>query len=421
MARRLLPLVAVIAASCSGTPTSTTAAALTSLPPPSPAVTTAAPVMTVGPTTTLAPTTTSAPSTTTTTPPEPLQGLTLDVLGTDFGRPTFVTHAPGDDRLYITDRSGIVTAVTPDGTRTVFLDLTDVVTANGIEQGLLGLAFHPDYASNRRLFVYYTDAEPNSHLAEVTADATGAAADPATLRELIAFDQFGDRHYAGMIQFGPDGYLYVATGDGAKASENGRFPHTLLAAILRLDVDTGDPYGIPPDNPFADGVDGAPEVWAFGVRNPWRTWIDHETAVLYIADVGQERYEEVNAVPLDPVGYDFGWHAMEGTHCFTDECDTNDPVLPVVEYPHDDGCSVTGGVVYQGTAIPELRGHYLYSDWCRGWIRSFRFDAGDAVDAADWSDGFPGLTQVNSFGVGPDGEVYLVTWEGTVGKIVPVR
>jgi glucose/arabinose dehydrogenase len=352
-----------------------------------------------------------------------LLGLTLEVIGDDFAQPTLITHAPGDDRLFVVERRGTVIAVTPTGERTTYLDLTDVVVAAGIEQGLLGLAFHPEYETNRRLFVYYTDAEANSRLAALVASDDGRQVDPTTLSVILAFDQFGDRHYAGMLQFGPDGYLYVATGDGAKASEHGQFPDTLLAAILRLDVDAPPPatYGVPADNPFARGEGGAAEVWAYGLRNPWRFTIDPVENLMYIADVGQERWEEINVVPLEPVGYNFGWLDMEGSHCFTAACDAADPVLPVLEYSHDEGCSVTGGVVYRGATIPELEGHFLYSDWCRGWIRSFRHVDGTVTEQEDWSNDMPPSLQVNSFGVDHNDEVHVALWDGTVAKLVPIR
>jgi hypothetical protein len=234
---------------------------------------------------------------------------------------------------------------------------------------------------------------------------------------MLTFDKPTIHHNGGMLVFGPDGYLWMSLGEGGKASVHSQDPFKLLSSILRLDVDGGVPYAIPPDNPFVTGG-GAPEVWAKGLRNPWRFSIDEN--LIYIADVGHSEYEEIDIVPLDGAPYNFGWLRMEGNHCFQRGCDpvAENLTLPVLEYTHAEGCSITGGFVYRGAAIPELRGHYFYSDWCGGWIRSFRFEGGQIVDHQTR---FEDAGQVNSFGVDSEGELYLLTFEGQVLRVRPVR
>lgn len=300
-----------------------------------------------------------------------------------------------------------------------FLDLTDRVRANGIEQGLLGLVFHPQYETNGRLFVYYTDENDDSKLVEFGTTGDPSHGDPDSAREILFFDQPTERHNAGMLEFGEDGYLYVAVGDGGDGGHNGQKPDTLLGTILRIDIDGEEPYAVPDDNPFVSGG-GAAEVWAYGLRNPWRFSIDHETGLMYIGDVGQQDWEEISVISLDSPGANFGWAYREGSRCFSSpECEETETVFPAVEYDHSEGCSVTGGVVYRGAAIPELRGTYFYSDWCQGWIRSFRYEDGEAVDLQEWPELDPG--QVNTFGTDGAGELYIGTWGGEVWKLVPVR
>lgn len=400
------------ASSSSSLLSSTTAA--TTVPEPS---TTAVPSST---TTTVAPTTT----TTTTTTLAPLQGLALEPIASGLAQPTVVAAPPDDARLFVAERTGEVRLVDPTSglVEEPFLDLSGLVTSTGIEQGLLGLTFHPDFGSTGRLFAYFVDIDGRRRLSEFQAQGPGA--DPGSERVLFSFAQppgsLDIRHYGGMLLFGPDGHLWVSLGDGADARGQGQDPNTVFGTILRLDVDSADPYGIPSDNPFADGG-GAPEVWAYGLRNPWRFTIDPPEGLVYIADVGQETWEEVNVVPLAGAGANLGWPDSEGNHCFLDsDCDLGAFTTPVLEYGHDEGCSITGGHVYRGEAIPELDGHYFYADWCRGWVRSFRYEEGEAVDLTDWSDELqPG--QVNAFGVDASGELNIATYEGDVFRVVPVR
>jgi hypothetical protein len=363
----------------------------------------------------------------TTEPSAPLQGLELVQVGS-AQQPTMITAPAGDDRLFVSERFGQVKVIGPDGESSTFLDLTDRVLAGGIEQGLLGLAFHPDYAENGRFFVYYTDRpDANRQVSEFTVSPTDPnVADPATEKVLYERRQPEEssdiRHYAGMLKFGPDGYLYVSSGDGASARTQPQDPNTFFGSILRLDVDSGDPYGIPPENPFVDGVDGAPEVWAFGLRNPWRFDIDPVTNLITIGDVGQGDIEEINVASITSGGYNFGWSNMEGSNCFFEAgCNPADYTQPVIEYDHSVGCSVTGGVTYRGSAIPELAGTYFYGDWCQGWIKSFEYLGGSPSNERDWTDELGAQEQLNVFGTDGAGEIIIGKMSGELLRMEPVR
>lgn len=219
--------------------------------------------------------------------------------------------------------------------------------------------------------------------------------------------------------FGPDGYLYIASGDGAAGRVTGQSTDDYFGSILRIDVDSGDPFGIPPDNPYVDGGGDAP-VWAIGLRNPWRFTIDGN--LMYIADVGQAAIEEINVVALDEPGANFGWATMEGSSCYSpSDCDPTGLVLPIHEIPHPDSCSITGGHVYRGDLIPELDGHYFFADWCFGWVRSLQYTDGSVENVRDWSNDLSAAGSVNSFGIGTDGELYLVNHDGELYAIRAVR
>jgi hypothetical protein len=211
-------------------------------------------------------------------------------------------------------------------------------------------------------------------------------------------------------------------GDGADSRAQAQDPNTFFGKVHRIDVDSGDPYGIPAENPFVDGG-GLPEVWAYGLRNPWRFSIDPVDRLIYIADVGHADQEEIDVLPIDDGGFNLGWSDMEGTRCFhKQDCDPADYTSPVITYSHEDGnCSVTGGAVYRGQEIPELVGTYFYSDWCKQWIRSFKYVDGQVTEETDWTEDLGTIGQVNSFGIGGDGELYLVTYEGVVAKFSAVR
>jgi len=362
----------------------------------------------------------TSPSTATTLPP--LRQLRLEVVADGLDAPVLVTSPPGDPRLFVVEKPGRIRLVDAAAAHPAFLDITALVGEEGLEQGLLGLAFHPGYADNGRFFVHYTDTGGRSVVAGYRVSADPDRADPESIRVLLVEEQPRRNHNGGMIAFGPDGHLYVAFGDGGGAGDpfdHGQRPETRLGAILRLDVDGPDGSLVPPDNPFA-AAGGAPEVWAYGLRNPWRFSFDG--GLLYIADVGQSAWEEVNVVGAAAAGLNFGWPILEGEECFAAPgCSTDGLEMPVLVYSHAEGCSVTGGYVYRGAAIPELDGHYFYGDWCGGWIRSFRYRDGEAVDRADWSEDLGDVGRVVSFGIDSSGEVYVVVQEGLVFRLVPVR
>lgn len=408
---RLRPLLLITLAACSFSTAATTAPTTTAT-----AATTAPPATT---TTTAAPTTTTVPPTTTTTLAA-LQGLELELVTDGLTQPVLLVSPLGDPRRFVAERTGVVWLLDELGSTLPepFLDLRDRVNSGGIEQGLLGMAFHPDFADNGRFFAYYyKQGVEQTQLSEFRTSPDPNLGDPSSEIPLLAFDKPTTRHNGGMLQFGPDNYLWMSLGEGGAASVNSQDPNRLLSSILRLDVDSDEPYGIPEDNPFAGGG-GAPEVWAKGLRNPWRFSIDRD--LIYIGDVGHEDFEEIDIVPLDGAPYNFGWLRMEGTSCFQRGCDAvvEGLTLPVVEYTHAEGCSVTGGFVYRGQAIPELDGHYFYGDWCGEWIRSFRYEGGEVMDHQTR---FEDVGQINSFGIDSDGELYVMTYEGAVKKMVPVR
>ena len=357
------------------------------------------------------------------TPPDdpgPIGEPTLVEVADGLDFPVHLTSPPGDPRLLVVEKSGTIRVI-QDGEvlPEPFLDLRAEVS-RGSEQGLLSLAFHPDYASNGRFFVDYTNRAGDTRVVEYRVSADPDRADPAPVQTILSVDQPFANHNGGLVVFGPDGMLYVGLGDGGSGGDpqgNGQNLETLLGKILRLDVDAGSPYAVPTDNPFTGQAGARGEIWAFGLRNPWRFSFDRETGALFIADVGQNSLEEVNARPGDEGGVNYGWNVMEGTECFGDDaCDRTGLVLPVVEYDHGEGCSVTGGFVYRGDALPELQGHYFFSDFCSGFVRSFRLAGGAAVEERRWPELEPGGS-VPSFGEDANGELYILTREGSVHRI----
>lgn len=388
-------------------------------------------------TTTTAPTTSTSSETTADTSPSttldgssttlaPLGGLALEPVVSGLAQPTYAVSPPGSDRIWVVERPGRIRIIEGDGSvrPEPFLDIQDRVAFDGIEQGMLGFAFHPDFPTDGRVFVYYVGNGDNRRLVEFMANED--VADPDSERVLVDADQpprsSDIRHYGGMLEFGPDGYLWISSGDGANASNQGQNPEGFFGKILRIDVDSGDPYAIPADNPFAEGG-GGPEVWAYGLRNPWRFGIDFVGGDIYIGDVGFGAREEINILPLATGGgSNLGWANVEGTICFQeDPCDPADYVLPVIEYDHDDGCSVSGGHVYRGTAIPELAGTYFYADWCQGFVRSFRWVGGEATEQIDWTEELGSPGQVNAFGLDGNGEILIVTHDGNISRVVANR
>lgn len=333
--------------------------------------------------------------------------------------PVVLASPPGDERIFVVEKTGTI-VIFKSGARveTPFLDIETLVSSGG-EQGLLGLAFHPDFASNGRFFVDYTDRQGNTQIVEY--HATGDVADAETARILLSVDQPYPNHNGGWIAFGPDGLLYIAMGDGGSGGDpqgNGQNPNALLGKILRLDVNAAEPYGIPAGNPFAAGG-GAPEVFVLGVRNPWRNAFDGET--LYVADVGQSASEEITVLDLaSAAGSNLGWNVIEGTDCYPTGavCVQGGFVMPQHTYSHDEGCSITGGYVYRGQAIPELNGRYFFADYCVGTLRSLRYADGSVSDVTDSADDLGSLGMVLSFGQDSAGELYVLTDAGVVLKMV---
>jgi hypothetical protein len=291
---------------------------------------------------------------------------------------------------------------------------------------LLGLAFDPSFATNGRFVVHYTDLAGATTLSRFQVSlADPNQADPASEAVILTATQPFSNHNGGQVAFGPDGFLYLGLGDGGGSGDpenRGQDLTELLGSILRIDVGAGDPYGVPADNPFAGEPSARPEVWSYGLRNPWRFSFDRATGDLYIADVGQSQREEINVSTLAEGagrGMNFGWSIMEGSLCFRGTgCDTNGLTLPAFEYSHAEGCSVTGGYVYRGSAIPALQGHYFYADFCQGWVRSFRYADGVVNDLTSWPALSPGGL-VTSFGEDAAGELYVLEAGGRVFKIVP--
>ncbi len=347
-----------------------------------------------------------------------------------LSEPVDLQAAPGDtSRLFIVEKTGTIRIFQGDTlVSRPFLDISSRVS-NGSEQGLLGLAFHPRFATNRKFYVDYTDGSGDTRVVEFTASVAMDSASAAE-REILFADQPASNHNGGQIAFGPDGYLYIALGDGGGGGDtyhNGQNLNSLLAKILRLNVDVGSPYSIPADNPFAAQAGARGETWNYGLRNPWRFSFDRSNGDIYIGDVGQDTYEEVDYEPhASGGGRNYGWNIMEGLHCFppsTTTCNRAGLTLPVAEYPHSDGCSITGGYVYRGTEIPELDGVYFYGDYCTGIVRSFTIVQGAAVNPLDWTSALRTqsggrMEGLSSFGQDARGEIYLVLLGGEVYQIV---
>lgn len=342
--------------------------------------------------------------------PPPSFELALTEIASGLDRPVYLTAPPGDPRLFVVEKTGRIRIIQDGTTRTApFLDLGALVSG-GAEQGLFSLAFHPDYADTGEFFVNYTNLQGDTRIVRYQVSGDPYFADATSGSVLMSIEQPFSNHNGGHLVFGPDAMLYIGVGDGGSAGDpqgHGQDPTTRLGSILRIDVDAGDPFAVPPDNPFVDDPSALPEVWLWGVRNPWRIAFDESTGELFVADVGQSQREEVTVIGPDQAGANLGWNVTEGTRCFADpDCTPTDLTLPQVEYDHDDGCSITGGFVYRGS-IEEIGGLYFYSDYCGGWLRSFRAAAGAATQQTEWDVARVG--NVTSFGEDAGGELYVLT------------
>ena len=359
------------------------------------------------------------------------QAISSELVAGGLSRPLFVTHAPGDDasRIFIVVQGGQI-RIFKNGVLlpAPFLDVSAKLVSGG-EQGLLGLAFHPDYESNGQFFVNYTDNTGGDTVIErYEVDPNNAdLALPASGLPILEIDQPYSNHNGGWIGFGPDGYLYVATGDGGSGGDPGNRAQNgleLLGKMLRLDVDQpsgGLNYGIPPSNPFVGNPAYREEIWAVGLRNPWRCDFDAVTGDLWIADVGQSSWEEINFEPAGAGARNYGWRITEGTHCYNPSsgCNTAGVSLPLHEYDHAGGrCSVTGGALYRGRNMATMHGRYFFSDWCSAQSYSLRQAAGVAVDFVEHTSELAGVGGAYGWGEDADGEIYLCnSW--SVRRVIP--
>ncbi|MCE7990849.1 MAG: PQQ-dependent sugar dehydrogenase [Roseivirga sp.] len=337
-----------------------------------------------------------------------------------FTQPVMITNADiGNDFIFVVEKPGTIRSIA-DMSATespLFLDIRDRVNNSGTEQGLLGLAFHPQFSSNGFFYVYYIGANNQSVISRFGTDATGGV--PATEEIILEVPQPFGNHNGGMIAFGPDGYLYIALGDGGSANDpldTGQDRTDLLGSILRIDVDnpaSGLAYGIPADNPYTGNTEGLrEEIYAYGLRNPFRFSFDSQTGRLYTGDVGQNRIEEIDEIVS---GGNYGWNTMEGSECFSGNCDTNGLILPIAEYDHSVGQSVTGGNVYRGRDLPTLVGHYFYADFVTGVLFSLNVDIPNSQPEQ-----FATLDiSVSSFGEDELGNIYLCDFSG--GGIYSIR
>jgi glucose/arabinose dehydrogenase len=367
-----------------------------------------------------------------------VSGTALDVelVAVDFKNPVHLA-SPSRNRLFVVEQAGLVRIVKNGKTLSKpFMDLRSRVRSGG-ERGLLSIAFHPDFALNGRFFLYYTDLTGDIVISEFRAAAANPdQADPTTERRMLTIPHRKyANHNGGQLAFGPQRYLYIGVGDGGSAGDpdnHGQDPAVLLGKILRIDVDKSEgpnQYGIPPTNPFVRAKGAAPEIWAYGLRNPWRFSFDRETGDLYIADVGQNAWEEIDVQPGSSLGGEnYGWRYMEGTHCYDppEDCPRRGLTLPVVEYPTPPRAAVTGGFVYRGCKMPDLRGTYFYSDYYKGFIRSFVLSNGQPSRTQDVTNQLKRshntIHHLSSFGEDAGGELYLIEHiQGAIYRIIPAR
>ncbi len=351
--------------------------------------------------------------------PTTIPQLELQRVADGFTRPVYLTHAgDGSNRLFIVEQAGVIKIIRNGQTlATPFLDIRDRIESGG-EKGLLSVAFHPKYEENGRFFVNYT-ARKEGILKTVIAEYRVSSSNPdladRTERIILEIEQPFGNHNGGLNKFGPDGFLYIGLGDGGAAGDPFNFAQnlaSLLGKFLRIDIEK-EPYAIPQDNPFVGRADAQGEIWAYGLRNPWRFSFDRCTGRLFAGDVGQNRLEEIDLIEK---GKNYGWRTMEGSQCYDPPtlCNTQGLELPIAEYDHSLGCSVTGGYVYRGTQFPNLIGHYLFGDYCSGRIWSLgqestgRWTMRQLIDSP---------FSISSFGEDERGELYVVHYGGAIYRV----
>jgi glucose/arabinose dehydrogenase len=345
------------------------------------------------------------------------QSITLEEFATGFTAPVEIVNA-NDSRMFVVQQNGIIKIVQPNGTvnSTNFLNIGSKITYGG-ERGLLGLAFHPQYSTNGYFFVYYNDLDGDITVARYTVSSNPDVADATTEKIILNQAKPFDNHNGGSIHFAPDGYLWVVTGDGGSSGDpnnNAQNKNSLLGKLLRLDINSTGPYNIPPGNPFV-GVDGADEVWAYGLRNAWKFNFDTTSGNVMIADVGQGQIEEINRMPLTQAGINYGWRCYEGNNTYnTSGCAAQATMtFPIAAYDHSGGkCSITGGYIYRGTQFPVLQGRYIFADYCSTQIGSLNPD-----DSITWTSAFSG-NNFSTFGVNNLNELFVAAVNN--GKIFRV-
>lgn len=349
------------------------------------------------------------------------QEINTELVANGFSSPLEIKHA-GDDRLFVVEQPGRIKILYPETGEVLpdpFLDITSIVDSGG-ERGLLGLAFHPNYAANGYFYVYYTNNSGNTQISRFSVDDTDPdSADPSSELQMLSFNQPFSNHNGGHIAFGPDGMLYIASGDGGSGGDPNNYAqslNTLLGKMLRLDVDGPAPY-IPADNPFVDDSSALDEIWAYGLRNSWKFSFDTETGDLWIADVGQSAVEEINKEPSTASGLNYGWRCYEGSEPYnTGGCpDTSELTFPEAEYPRTGSrCSITGGYVYRGDEFPNLQGLYFFTDLCSGEIGTVDQD-GEMTFHGNYN-----TSSIVSFGVDNDDNLYLAAFGsgGAIFKII---
>jgi len=361
-------------------------------------------------------------------------------VASELNRPIYVASPPGDERLFIVEQRGVIKILSNgDVLSRPFLDIDALIPdiSGNDERGLLGLVFDPRYAENGRFYVNYINLSGNTVIRRYHVSADPDSADPNSSDEIITINQPYANHNGGTLHFGPaDGYLYIGMGDGGSGGDPGnraQTPMELLGKVLRLDVSgEGDGYSIPEDNPFVGNPDYRPEIWSLGWRNPYRFSFDRELHDMWVGDVGQNQWEEVDFERAGDGGRNYGWRLMEGMHCYnpSQDCDDGDPVLtyPIHEYSHGQGCSITGGFVYRGPTIPELQGAYFFADYCSNRIWTLRYDGDQVTELTDrTAELAPGsgltIATISSFGEDADGEIYICDrgngTNGEIYKIVP--